>query len=575
MRRSSPVRNVLLWMLIPFICSALAKVGFAVEPTEEWVARYDGPERGVDGAMDIGVDGAGNICVTGRSYVEGFGGDYVTIKYDAEGNEIWVVTYNGPADADDLAEALAIDASNNIYVTGTSHGGATGEDYTTIKYDADGNELWVARYDGPPSAGDSGVDIAVDSSGNVYVTGRSEGEGTQEDYATIKYDTSGTELWVARYNGPGSSDDAATSLTVDTSGNVYVTGASDEYGVEADYATIKYAPNGDVLWVARHEAAGGSDGSGGRDLAVDEFGNVFVTGCSEREYVTVKYDGDGNQLWIARYDGEGSAGGVHKAVSLAVHPAGGVVVTGWSFSHWLFLSEMYQFATIRYDQDGREMWVAHDSGTVGLLNTILAPSGIPVLTVDPSGNIFVAGTILMINPDNLDELDFDTITLKYDSMGNEIWAAQYRGPGDDLDAASALALDSAGNLYVTGISTGIGTLEDIATIKYSGQEPFRLRCPENGAALSSAPTFEWTPGIYDAFGFLTVFHYPVFGYVPIWQWVLDDQFSISDSWWEQVSTGWPSFWNILGVNTTTWEWDMADPRWFERVASSPEDGDQG
>ena len=102
-------------------------------------------------------------------------------------------------------------------------------------------EAWVARYNGPANGYDVAVLLAVDDSGNVYVTGRSIGSGTGWDYATIKYCSSGDTLWVRRYNGTGNSDDWAHALAVDDSGNVYVTGGSDGAGTSHDYATIKYA----------------------------------------------------------------------------------------------------------------------------------------------------------------------------------------------------------------------------------------------------------------------------------------------------------------------------------------------
>jgi len=107
-------------------------------------------------------------------------------------------------------------------------------------------QAWVARYNGPSSSLDSASALAVDSQGNVYVTGRSVGSGTGFDYATVKYDTNGRQLWVARYNGPGNGLDSASALAVDSRGNLYVTGYSVTGGVGSgidwDYATIKYVP---------------------------------------------------------------------------------------------------------------------------------------------------------------------------------------------------------------------------------------------------------------------------------------------------------------------------------------------
>ncbi len=102
-------------------------------------------------------------------------------------------------------------------------------------------EEWVARYNGPANSGDYAFAIAMDSSGNVYVTGWSYGSGTDRDYATVKYDTDGNELWAAWYNGPGNVYYSAYAIAVDSSGNVYVTGVSVVSGTGWDYATIKYS----------------------------------------------------------------------------------------------------------------------------------------------------------------------------------------------------------------------------------------------------------------------------------------------------------------------------------------------
>ncbi|MBI2303338.1 MAG: SBBP repeat-containing protein [Chloroflexi bacterium] len=223
-------------------------------PTELWIARYNGPGNSADHANAVGVDGAGNVYVTGWSAGSGTASDYVTIKYNSGGNQVWVARYNGPGnDADDV-QAMAVDSSGNVYVTGQSIGSGTGYDYATVKYDSGGNQVWAARYNGPGNASDYAYALAVDGAGNVYVTGISYGSGTGEDYATIKYDSSGNQLWVARYDSGsiGAAPDEARAIAVDGSGNVYVTGQSIGSGTGYDYATVKYDSGGNQVWAARY-----------------------------------------------------------------------------------------------------------------------------------------------------------------------------------------------------------------------------------------------------------------------------------------------------------------------------------
>ena len=153
----------------------------------------------------------------------------------------WAKRYNGPGNGSDYAVSLAVDAEGNVYVTGGSAGVGSGDDYATIKYSPTGVRLWVKRYNGPGNGTDIATALAVDAEGNVYVTGCSYADGTDYDYATIKYSATGVRIWAKRYNGPGNSYDYAKALAVDAEGNVYVTGRSTGDGSSGDYFTIKYS----------------------------------------------------------------------------------------------------------------------------------------------------------------------------------------------------------------------------------------------------------------------------------------------------------------------------------------------
>jgi N-acetylneuraminic acid mutarotase len=349
-----------------------------------WEEHYVGPGTGDNSAAAVAVDAWGNVYVTGWAAGSGTGLDYATIKYGPNGNTLWTATYNGPGNGDDRAEAIAVDCSGNVYVTGWSLGNGTNADYATIKYDANGNQLWVARYNGPANGNDYGNAIALDSSGNVYVTGGCGGSGTSQYYATIKYDANGNQLWLATYTGPGVTYFGAKALAVDPSGNVYVTGTSGGIGTNNfDIATVKYDTKGNQLWVATYNGPGNSEDDG-QGIAVDASGNVYVTGDSigsgtAYDYVTIKYDANGNQLWAARYDDPSN--GNDYARSVVVDPLGNVYVTGDSQGN----GTGQDYATIKYDANGNQLWVARYNGPGNSTDVAL------LAALDQLGNLYVTG----------------------------------------------------------------------------------------------------------------------------------------------------------------------------------------
>jgi hypothetical protein len=403
-----------------------------------WVRIYDGPAHGHDFGHVITVDDRGNVYVAGAS-AQNPGGDYnfdyVIIKYDALGNQLWLRRYNGPQDDDDSPAAISVDDSGYVYVTGTSG---------TIKYDSEGNQLWAKS--------SYSVAMALDSSGHVYVLGESE-----DDYVTIKYDSSGNQLWVKTYDGSGNSSEAPRAIALDKSGSVYVTGSSGptaERTYNDDYATIKYDSSGNELWVRRYNGPKNShDRAWG--MAVDDLGNVCVTGYShammiDKAYATVKYDPLGKEVWAKRYNGP-TIPNDDAARAIAVDPSGNIYVFGESEQ---------DYATVKYDRSGTQLWARTYNGPGHSFDRARA------IAVDCSGNVYVTGESYG------DKTRGDCATIKYDPDGNQLWLARYNGPENGFDAPSAMAVDDSGNVYVTGHNDLSDQTSDCLTIKYvqTGQE---------------------------------------------------------------------------------------------------------
>ena len=205
-----------------------------------WTNRYGNGPGNDSSAATVAVDDSNNVIVTGTS-CNGVDHDYATIRYSSAGVPLWTNRYHEPGNYINCASAVAVDGSHNVIVTGYSSNG-TNSDYATIQYSSAGVPLWTNRYNGARNGDGEARALAVDASNNVIVTGRSEPSPSSHtyDYTTIKYSSAGVPLWTNLYNGPGNGDDEATAVAVDHSGNVIVTGYSTGSGGDYDFATVKY-----------------------------------------------------------------------------------------------------------------------------------------------------------------------------------------------------------------------------------------------------------------------------------------------------------------------------------------------
>lgn len=425
---------------------------FAQSVDTAWVRRYNGPDSTIDQAYAITVDVSGNVYVTGFSRGSETYEDYATLKYYPNGDVAWARRYNGSGNSWDYAKSIAVDGTGNVYITGYSQGSGTQNDYATIKYYPNGDTAWVRRYNGPGNEWDIGESITIDDSSNVYVTGRSySGTETGHDYTTIKYLPHGDTAWIRRYNGPANNSDGATALVVDDSGNVYVTGYSWDNGTDFDYATVKRFPNGDTAWARRYNGPGNSS-DWAYDIAVDDSGNVYVTGYSfgdgtSKDFLTIKYLSSGDSAWVRRYNLPGDYD--EEAHAIVVDDSGNVYVTGWSLSDGSYRD----YLTIKYYPDGDTAWVRRYFGSGDFGDEAHA------IAIDDSGNVYVTGE------SNFNGTE-DYATIKYDPSGTELWVKRYNGPANQWDEAYDIALYGCENVYVTGYSWDDLTNDDYFTIKY-------------------------------------------------------------------------------------------------------------
>lgn len=275
--------------------------------TELWAQTWTNTGSLDDKPAGIYVDGTGNVYVTGFTEITANTNyNYITLKYNSTGTLQWAKQYNHPMNNNDKAMFIG-GSGDNIYVTGISNAPAVYLGFLTIKYNSAGDTLWTARYDGTTAINEIPYGFAVDAQGNSYVTGLTEGTGSGIDWMTVKYNTNGVEQWKTRYTSPNNAQDIPEGLAVDGSGNVFVTGRTRIGGGYNDFGTVKYNAAGVQEWFIAYDNTSVGMDDNPTAITVDNSGNVYVTGMSSGEganidAVTIKYNSAGSQMWAARFD---------------------------------------------------------------------------------------------------------------------------------------------------------------------------------------------------------------------------------------------------------------------------------
>lgn len=448
--------------LISFYLISLNEV--LAQNARQWVARVSGnSKKGDNAATAVAMDNSGNIYVTGWVTQTVSGIDIITMKYSTDGEKLVPdAYYTGSGKNMDKGLAIAIDTGKNVYVAGVTYENGSGFNYIILKYDSNLTPLWSTpvKYNGPGNGDDFPVSIAVSESLHIFVTGYSYGNGSDYDYATIKYSANGDLIWAKRYNGPANKTDSALCMSLRGTADLFVSGTSVDSGY--DYFTIKYnAETGDSVWSARYNGNGlGNDIA--RAMVARTATEVYVTGGSQNQngdydYLTIRYNtsSGSNPIWVSRYDG--SANGDDEAYAIALHSNSRIYVTGKS----LQLGSFNDIVTIRYDQtNGSTSWISTYNGTANDDDC-----GISIIG---GGNPYVLAYSTSIG------VGKDILFILYNgNNGKQSIDVRYNGFANSDDFPNAF-LSSDGALYVVGTSNKVKG-SDFISIKYVSRENLKFR----------------------------------------------------------------------------------------------------
>jgi len=343
--KKSSARNFVIltfFSLLTVILVLNEAVGAPITATQEWTATFDGESSNIETAQHATTDSAGNTYVVGYFRILGsitattikynqdgvqqwvanipnviphmvaadnYGNVFVSlrastsstsmslIKYNSSGEEQWTENFTITGIIRDMVLRDAGGGQTEIYLAG-----GFSDNYVAIKYDTNGTPVWNATYDG--GAAYYVRAIAVDAAGNAYVTGEATytTPQTERRYVTVKYNNAGTQQWIREYGYNTGINHFGLDVAVDSSGDIVVAGSS---------ATVKYDPAGNEAW-ATPNANGYST-----FIKADGFGNVFTLGTSSNDIVTTKINSAGTAQWAKVFDGANN--GIDTARGLKRH----------------------------------------------------------------------------------------------------------------------------------------------------------------------------------------------------------------------------------------------------------------
>jgi hypothetical protein len=512
-------------------------IAMVIDPVMSWNTFLGGSGEGDcdDNGYAIAVDSSGNVYVAGYSSeswgtpVRAFSGgsyDGFVAKLDSSGNLLWN-TFLGSNGAD-IVFSIAVDSSgSNVYASGESNAtwglplrsftteGSHDEDAFAAKLNAGNGSLsWntflgvnvaLADYNGEYDMVQYFCGIALDGSGNVYISGNSDAtwqgssppvrayiSGDGEDIFAAKLDSSGSLQWNTFLGGTGT--DRSSTIAIDGSGNVYVAGNSDAtwgspmrvFSDGTDVFAAKLNSSGVLQW--NTFLGSGSDWSGG--IAVDGSGNIYVCGESDAAWGSpvLPFTPDGyDETFVAQLSNSGTltwntflgSGGQGYASGIALDSSGNVYICGDTTATWG--SPTRAFTTGTDENAGSDNAFAAKLTSNGSLiwNTFLGGGSLSFgsgIAIDNSGgHVYVAGStgaewamdydysadatwgspVRAYTPTPyMQTWSWDTFAARVDSSGALTWNTFLGGPaiGNSNDDGNAIVVDSSGNVYVTGDS---------------------------------------------------------------------------------------------------------------------------
>jgi len=414
-----------------------------------WIYRYNGSGNSSDRANAM-VYGTDNLYAAGVVNKSGSADDFAVVSVDTAGNENWVYTYNGPDNSNDRAHAITMGLDGKIYAAGVSHS-STGNDFTVVCLDTSGSDDWVYRYNGPANSSDEANAIVYGLDNNIYAAGYSV-TNPNADIMVISLKPAGDTNWTFRYPGPGNGSEKAFSIVYGLDNNIYVAGHSTGSGTFYDFIIISLSTNGDTNWIYRRNGPGnGPDEGRSIDYGID--GHIYAAGYSwggsstKNDFTIISLTHTATERWVLDYDGPGSDS--DEGYSLVCGSDGNIYGAGYSTGS----ASAEDFTVVSLATGGGTRWIYRYNGPGN------SDDRANSVAYGNDGNVYAAG----LSAGSGTGKDFTATSLTQD-LGEENWVYRYNGPGNDSDGVYAITYGGDENIYCAGYSTGSATGSDFTVI---------------------------------------------------------------------------------------------------------------
>jgi uncharacterized delta-60 repeat protein len=280
---------------------------------------------GDEKALGVAVDNDNNIIAVGYENVTATDYQWRIMKFDPNGNFLWLNRTN-PSIGVDISNGVAVDNSNNIIAVGYDREPGNNQ-WRIMKFDPNGNLIWWNTTNAS-SGSDVAYGVAVDSNNNIIVVGQDFVSGSDYQWRIMKFDPNGNLIWWNTTNATSGSE-VAYSVTVDNNDNIIVVGHENVTATDYQWRIMKFDPNGNFLWLNRTNPSSGDDRA--RGVASDG-SNIIVVGYDyspgNNQWRIMKFDPNGNLIW---WNTTNASSGDDRAYGVAVDSNNNIIVVGQDF----------------------------------------------------------------------------------------------------------------------------------------------------------------------------------------------------------------------------------------------------